>query len=293
MAVLLGAHLSIAGGLPCAIDRAVAHGCTALQIFSKSSNQWRARKLDAEEVAEFREKAARAGLAAIVAHTSYLINLASGSRTVRARSRAALLEELDRAERLGLRGVVLHPGCATRGGEAEGIRRIAEGIEAVLARRPDARAHIVLEQTAGQGTSIGHRFEHLAAIIGRLHGSPRVGVCLDTCHLYAAGYDIRSADGYEASIAGFAATVGLDRLELIHLNDSRRPLGSRVDRHEHIGRGALGLEAFRRLLNDPRLAGRPMVIETPKTEGRPRGRALVDPLDRRNLRALRALIHPT
>jgi deoxyribonuclease-4 len=293
MPVLLGAHMSIAGGLPRAVDRAVAHGCRALQIFSRSSMQWRARALDRSEVAEFRDKAAGAGLGAVVAHASYLINLASGDRTVRTRSRAALLEEVDRAEALELQGVVLHPGCATRGGEGEGIRRVAEGIEWVLEQRPRGRAHVILELTAGQGTSIGHRFEHLAAIIDRLHGSPRLGVCLDTCHLYAAGYDIGSAGGYEASVAAFDATVGLGRLELLHLNDSRRPLGSRVDRHEHIGRGFIGLEPFRRLLNDARLAGRPMVIETPKTDGLQRGGILVDPLDRRNLRTLRALVGPT
>jgi deoxyribonuclease-4 len=287
----LGAHLSIAGGLPLAIARAVGHGCRSLQIFTRSASQWRARPLDAAEVAEFRARARAAGMRPIVAHASYLINLASGDRTVRARSRRALAEELDRAEALGLFGVVLHPGSATGGRQRVAVRRIADGLDALLRARPKGRALVILEQTAGQGTSVGHRFEHLAEIIAQAGASPRLGVCLDTCHLLAAGYDIASREGYEATIAAFDRVVGLDRLALLHLNDSKHPLGSRVDRHEHIGQGHVGLDGFARILRDPRLSGVPMIIETPKTGARAPGRGVaLDPLDRMNLATLRRLL---
>jgi deoxyribonuclease-4 len=286
----LGAHLSIAGGLPRAIDRARASKCEALQIFTKSAGQWRARALPAEEIARFREKAATARMP-IVAHNSYLINIAAADATLRARSIVALGEELDRAEALGLDGLVMHPGAFTSGTEAEGLRLIAEGIGIVLAERPEARARLLLEHTAGQGTTLGHRFEHLAEIIGRLDGTPRVGVCLDTCHLLSAGYDICSADGYEQTFAAFDRLIGIERIAAFHLNDSKKPCGSRVDRHEHIGKGCLGLEPFRRILNDSRFTGLPMLLETPKLETpESRRRSDADPWDMRNLRTLRKLV---
>lgn len=284
---LLGAHLSIAGGLPRAVERARATGCEAFQVFTKSVGQWRARPLEKEEIRTFRRDLDASGITHVFAHTSYLINVAAADAVLRERSMAALAEELDRAEALGLMGVVLHPGSYTSGTEAVGLRLIADGIRTVLRSRRRGRTHVLLEHTAGQGTNLGHRFEHLAEILERLNGSSRVGVCVDTCHLIAAGYDITSVEGYDATFRELAARVGFDRLEVFHLNDSKKPCGSRVDRHEHIGKGCLGLEPFRRLLTDSRFARLPMILETPKSTARPA--ALADPDDLNNLATLRRL----
>lgn len=286
----LGAHLSIAGGFPRAIDRAEAAGCETLQIFTKSAGQWRARPIPAAESAEFKQRAAATAVAPIFAHGSYLVNLAAADPHLRARSTAALGEELDRAEALGLAGLVLHPGSSA-GPEEDALAAVAEALGELLAARPAGRTAILLEHTAGQGTNLGHRFEQLAAILARLGWPARVGVCLDTCHLIAAGYDISTEAGYQQTCERFATTVGFDRLRLLHLNDSKRPCGSRVDRHEHIGKGCIGLDGFRRVLADPRFAALPMVLETPKSDAwKPSAR--VDPLDRRNLRTLRKLLTP-
>ena len=286
----LGAHLSIAGGLPRAVDRAVASKCEALQIFTKSVGQWRARALPEDEVVLFRRRVAATGIRPVVAHNSYLINIAAAVPALRLQSLTALREELDRADRLGLDALVMHPGSFTTGSEEQGLQLIADGLRTLLAERP-AGAMILLEHTAGQGTNLGHRFEHLASIIARLDRSPRVGVCLDTCHLLTAGYDICSAEGYRRTFREFDRLIGLDRLKLFHLNDSKKPCGSRVDRHEHIGKGCLGLEPFRRILNDRRFATLPMLLETPKLETpESRRRSDVDPWDARNLRTLRKLL---
>jgi deoxyribonuclease IV len=283
--------LSIAGGLPRAVDRAQASRCETLQIFTKSAGQWRARPLPSEEIARFRARVDETGIHPVVAHNSYLINVAAAAPALRAQSIAALGEELDRAEALGLDGLVMHPGSYTRGTEAEGLALIAEALRELLRARPRARTKVLLEHTAGQGTNLGHRFEHLAAIIDRLGGSPRVGVCLDTCHLLSAGYDITSKAGYETTFRDFDRIVGVDRIAVFHLNDSKKPCGSRVDRHEHIGKGCLGLEPFRRLLNDPRFARLPMLLETPKLDTpESRRRSDIDPWDARNLRTLRKLM---
>jgi deoxyribonuclease IV len=287
----LGAHLSISGGLPRAVDRAEASGCQALQIFTKSAGQWRARELPPEEIALFRRRVRQTKIRPVVAHTSYLINLAATDAALRHRSIAALGEELDRAESLGLDGLVMHPGSYTSGTEQGGLELIAGALADVLAPRAAGRTRILLEHTAGQGTNLGHRFEHLAAIIDRLGGSPRIGVCLDTCHLLAAGYDICSVEGYERTFEQFGTIVGFARLKAFHLNDSKKPCASRVDRHEHIGKGCIGLAPFRRLLNDPRFSKLPMLLETPKLDT-PLTRRLsdVDPLDRANLDVLRGLL---
>jgi len=287
----IGAHMSIGGGLPQALERGRLHGCDALQIFSKNASQWRARVLPLEEIAEFRRKAELYRIHPIVAHASYLINLATNSPGLRAQSIAALGEELDRAEALGLQGVVLHPGAYTSGSEEEGLRLIAAAIADVLETRPHQRTRVILEHTAGQGTSLGHRFEHMRAILDHLQGSPRIGICLDTCHLLASGYDLCSPEGYARTFRDFGRIVGFDRLEVFHLNDSKKPCLSRVDRHEHIGKGCLGLEPFRRVLNDRRFAKLPMLIETEKTGGTERGRIQLDPLDRMNLETLRGLVN--
>jgi deoxyribonuclease IV len=289
----LGAHLSIAGGLPRAVDRAEASGCRALQIFTKSAGQWRARELPDEEIALFRRRVRQTKIRPVIAHNSYLINVAAADRALRRKSIAALGEELDRAESLGLDGLVMHPGSYTSGTEAEGLKMIADALAGILEARPRGRTRILLEHTAGQGTNLGHRFEHLAEIIDRLGRSRRVGVCLDTCHLLTAGYDICSEEGYRETFRQFGRLVGFSRLKAFHLNDSKKPCGSRVDRHEHIGKGCLGLEPFRRILNDPRFATLPMLLETPKVDT-PQTRRIsdIDPLDKMNLETLRALLQP-
>ena len=281
--------MSIAGGLPRAIDRAAATGCEALQIFTKSANQWRARPLSDAEVREFRDRAATTGIGPIVAHASYLVNLASPSTTLWKRSVEALDEELRRAEVLGLAGVILHPGAYTTGTERDGLQRIADGLADVFARRRGEMTLLLLELTAGQGTVLGHRFEQIQTIIDHLGGSRRIGVCLDTCHLIGAGYDIISSDGQRRVFDDFGTIIGFDRLKAFHLNDSKKPLGSRLDRHEHIGKGCIGVEPFRRLLRDDRFADLPMVLETPKAGGAPTSAVEADPRDLENLALLRTL----
>jgi deoxyribonuclease IV len=286
----IGAHMSVAGGLPKAVDRAVAHGCEALQIFAKNANQWLGRALDEEEVREFRTRVEAAGIGPVVSHASYLINLATASAPLLEQSIGAFVDELDRADRLGLLGVVIHPGTCTSGSDEEGLRRIADAIRRAFRARPRRKTMVLLEHTAGQGRTLGHRFEHLSAIIDRLSGSPRVGVCLDTCHLVASGYDIVSEEGYRKTFEDFDRLVGFDRLRVFHGNDSKKPCASRVDRHEHIGRGCLGTEPFRRLLHDPRFADLPILIETEKSSRTTRpGDIAVDPLDVMNLTLLRSL----
>jgi deoxyribonuclease-4 len=282
--------MSVAGGLPRAVERAVIHRCDAFQMFAKNANQWRGRAVPPEEIREFRSKLKASGLGPVVSHASYLINLATTNPALRRQSLEAMGDELDRAEALGLMGVVLHPGCYTDGSEAEGLELIAEALLGLVRQRRRGRTMVLLEQTAGQGTALGATFEQLASIIAKMNGHRRVGICLDTCHLLAAGYDISSAEGYADTFDRFGRLIGFDRLKVLHLNDSRRALGSRVDRHEHIGHGFVGLDAFRRLVNDRRLRGLPMLLETPKTAGRPPGVVAVDPLDERNLNTLRSLI---
>jgi len=287
---LLGAHVSVAGGLPLAVERAVIHRCDAFQIFAKNANQWRGRVLPREEIREFKTKVKAAGLGPVVSHAGYLINLATTDEALRRQSIEAMGDEIDRAEALGLLGVVLHPGCYTRGSEAEGLDRIAEALLELLAARRRGRTMVILEHTAGQGTSLGSTFEQIASILAKTNDHPRVGVCLDTCHLLASGYDICSPEGYADTFNQFVRLIGIPRLKVFHLNDSKKPLASHVDRHEHIGQGCLGLEPFRRLVNDPRFRRLPMLLETPKTEGRPSGRVEVDPLDERNLKILHGLV---
>ena len=287
----VGAHMSVAGGVSKAVDRAELHSCEALQIFSKNANQWRGKPLDPDDVRTFRRRIDETGIAPVVSHASYLINLATSVPTLRDQSLAAFQDELDRADALGLLGVVIHPGTCTAGTETEGLHLIADAIQRAFHARPRSPAMVLLEHTAGQGRTLGYRFEHLAAIIEHLGGSARVGVCLDTCHLLASGYDIASEAGYRDTFEVFARVVGMDRLKVFHGNDSKKPYGSRVDRHEHIGDGCLGLEPFRRLLHDPRFGDRPLLIETEKATGPERsgGPIVPDPFDLRNLNTLRGL----
>jgi deoxyribonuclease-4 len=282
--------MSVAGGVSKAVDRAVVHGCEALQIFAKNASQWRGKPLDPAEVRAFRRRIDQTGITPVVSHASYLINLATTFPLLREQSIAAFADELDRADALGLLGVVIHPGTCTAGAEDDALRLVAEGIRSAFKVRPRRKTMVLLEHTAGQGRTVGHRFEQLATILGHLNGSPRVGICLDTCHLVASGYDIAGESGYRDTFEAFDRLIGIDRLKVFHGNDSKKPCGSRVDRHEHIGEGCLGLEPFRRLLNDPRFAGLPILIETEKARGSEKAGTIVeDPYDKRNLATLRRL----
>jgi deoxyribonuclease-4 len=282
--------MSVAGGVSRAIDRAVVHGCEALQIFTKNANQWRARPLDRSEARLFRKRIGETGITPVVSHASYLINLATTFPVLREQSIAAFIDELERAEALGLLGVVIHPGTCTAGSDDEALKLIADAIVAAFKTKPRAKTMVLLEHTAGQGRTLGYRFEHLASILEHVNGSKRVGVCLDTCHLIASGYDIVSEAGYRETFAQFDRLVGIDRLKVFHGNDSKKPCGSRVDRHEHIGEGCLGLEPFRRLLHDNRFADRALLIETEKSPGTERkGTIVPDPLDMKNLDTLKQL----
>jgi deoxyribonuclease IV len=286
----LGAHMSVAGGVSKAVDRAVVHGCEALQIFSKNANRWHSNPLDPAEVKRFRTRIEETGIKPVVSHASYLINLATTFGALRQQSIAAFVDELDRADALGLLGVVIHPGTCTAGTEDDGLRLIADAIRQAFKARPRRKTMVLLEHTAGQGRTLGHRFEHLAAIIRHLKGSVRVGVCLDTCHLVASGYDIVTEAGYRETFDAFDRIIGIERLKVFHGNDSKKPCGSRVDRHEHIGRGCVGEEPFRRILHDTRFAGLPMLIETEKSEGcEKRGAIVPDAFDTMNLQTLRRL----
>lgn len=282
--------MSIAGGVSRAVERAVLHGCEALQIFSKNANQWRGKPLDPSDVRRFRRRVDDTGIFPVVSHASYLINLATAAPALRAQSIAAFVDERDRAQALGLLGVVIHPGTCTTGSEADALRLVASALGDAFHARPRNRTMVLLEHTAGQGRSLGYRFEQLAAILQYAGGSPRIGVCLDTCHLIASGYDIVTPRGYKETFAAFGRLIGFDRLKAFHANDSKKPCASRVDRHEHIGDGCLGLEPFRRILHDARFDGLPMLIETEKSDNwERRGLLAADPLDVRNLETLRRL----
>lgn len=274
--------MSIAGGLERALERGQAVGCEAIQIFTKNSNQWRGRPLLEAEARGFRKALASSSIEFAFAHDSYLINLAAPHLTLLRRSREAFLDEMERAEKLGLRYLVLHPGAHVGSGEEVGIQTIAESFDWIFERSEGFRVEVLIETTAGQGTNLGFRFEQIQAILERVRQNGRLGVCVDTCHLLAAGYDLRTEEGYEETFELFDRTVGLGRLKAFHLNDSKKPLGSRVDRHEHIGKGHLGLAPFRRLLKDPRFRNHPMVLETPKGED--------DRWDRENLGLLRGMM---
>jgi deoxyribonuclease-4 len=283
--------MSVAGGLPLAVDRAALHGCQSLQIFTKNANQWRGRPLLQEEAVRFRARVAAAGISPVVSHASYLINLAAGDSPLREQSLEAMADEIERAEALGLMGVVLHPGSAVE--RSNGISLIAGGLAELLDSYGSGRVMVLLEHTAGQGNSIGWRFEEIAAIVDAMHGHPQIGVCLDTCHLIAAGYDIATPDGYAATFDAFERVIGLERLNAFHLNDSKKPLGSRVDRHTHIGEGHVGTEAFRRIVNDARFAALPMLLETPKEDAHGPRVVAIDRDDENNLTALRRLLPQT
>jgi deoxyribonuclease-4 len=280
--VLLGAHQSIAGGVEKALGRGQEAGCDTIQIFVKTPSRWVSKPLAEENVVAFRAAVAETGIWPVFAHALYLINLATPDEALWRKSLDALTDDLERCERLELPGLVIHPGSHMGRGEEAGLTRIIAALDEVHTRLPGYKVQVWLETTAGQGDQLGYRFEHLQAMIAGVQAPERLGVCFDTAHAFAAGYELRTREGYQETWATFDRLLGLDRLRAVHLNDSKRALGSRVDRHEHIGQGLLGVEPFRLLLNDTRFHGVPMTLETEK------GPDLAE--DKENLRLLRSLI---
>lgn len=264
---LLGAHMSVAGGIYKAAEESEAHLCQTVQVFTKNASQWKGKPLSQEDIDNFRRAARKANLKHNLSHNSYLINLASPDDEMFAKSIDAFVDEMQRAEQLELDYLVAHPGSHLKTGEEAGISRIANGLDEIHRRCPDFKVMILLEITAGQGTNLGCKFEHMAGILKLVKHAEKLGICFDTCHAFAAGYPLFPKADYDATWQEFDTLIGIKKLKAFHLNDSKKGLGSRVDRHEHIGKGALGLEPFRLILNDPRFASLPMVLETPKEEG--------------------------
>lgn len=281
---ILGSHLSIAGGYYKSVESAAALGMDCVQLFTKNNNQWKAKPITPEEIKVFRDTIERTEIGHPVAHDSYLINLASPADELWNKSIDAFTHELERAEMLGLIGVVMHPGSHVTSTPEQGIARIIAGLDEVHRRTPSVKTLTLLETTAGQGSNLGYRFEQLGEILTGSANPERFGVCVDTCHIFAAGYPLQTAEEYAATFAEFDRLIGVERIKAFHLNDSMKGLGSRVDRHAHIGRGELGLEPFRHLLNDPRFFQVPMYLETAK------GEEEGEELDAINLRTLKSLI---
>jgi len=275
--------MSISGGYRAAVERAAACGCDCVQLFTKNNNQWHAKQITPEEAEQFRKALSELGVSHPAAHDAYLINLASPDKAIWRKSVDAFIVELRRADTLGIPHLVAHPGAYTTSSEALGLGRVVRALDEIHGQTRAVRCKCLLETTAGQGTSLGWRFEHLATILDGAKDPDRLGICFDTCHVFAAGYPMGNQKEYRATMTALNATVGLDQIRAFHLNDSRRALGSRVDRHAHIGRGMMGLEPFRLLLADRRFRRTPMYLETPK--GEENG---VD-LDAINLSVLRAL----
>jgi deoxyribonuclease-4 len=263
---LFGAHLSIAGGHHRALLEAQSRGFDTVQLFTRNATQWQTRELTEEQVRLFRRTHRQTGLRQPSAHASYLINLASPREDLYRRSVEAFVIEMQRAERLGLRYLVIHPGSHGGTDEKAGLGHVTRALDEVHCRCPAYRVQILLETTAGQGHSLGHRFEHLAWILDHVADPDRLGVCFDTCHVFAAGYPLAPEEHYQATLRAFDRLIGLKRLRMFHVNDSCKPCGSRIDRHAHIGQGCLGLDAFRLLVNDRRFRARPMILETPKQD---------------------------
>jgi deoxyribonuclease IV len=279
---LLGAHMSIAGGVGNAFIEGKKVDCDAIQIFTKSSRQWASKPYTKEEIEQFHINRKETGIGAVVAHDSYLLNMGSPDAALRSRSIAAFIDEFERCEVLGVTNLIAHPGSHLGTGELDGIKTIAKSLDEVHKACRGYRAKVTLEITAGQGSNLGYRFEQIGNMIDATKESDRLRVCFDTEHAFAAGYDIRTKDGYERTFGEFDEAIGIKLLAAFHLNDSKKEFNSRVDRHEHIGKGFIGIEAFRMLMNDQRFWGLPMCLETPK------GPDLKE--DRENLELLRSLI---
>jgi deoxyribonuclease-4 len=281
---ILGAHMSIAGGYHRSVEAARQAGCDCVQLFTKNNNQWRAKDISATEAEDFAKTLYKLNVLHPLSHSSYLINLAAPDRELWMKSIDAFIVELRRAETLGIPYVVVHPGSFTTSTEEAGIRRIAAALSEAHRQTLGSKTQCLLETTAGQGSSIGHTFEQLASILDATENPDRIGICFDTCHVFAAGYPLGTKREYDQTMRIFQRVLGLKLIKAFHLNDSKREMGSRVDRHEHIGRGLLGVEAFRHLLNDSRFRKVPMYLETPKGEKNRRS------WDRINLSVLRKLI---
>jgi deoxyribonuclease-4 len=281
--MLLGSHVSISGGLHKAFAIAQEIGCTAIQIFTKNATRWKAKPLQQQEIDRFLKDWKASGITSVVVHDSYLINLGTPKKDLLQKSQDALLLELQRCEQLTIPYLVMHPGSHVGSGEAEGLKRVAESFDVIHSQTPGYKTRILIETTAGQGTNLGYRFEQLAKILELVQEPERLGVCFDTCHAFAAGYELRTEAGYNTTFEMFDKVIGLNRLKVIHLNDSLKDLGSRRDRHQGIGEGKIGLEGFRFLMNDSRFETIPKILETPKGD---------DPIasDKENLRILRTLL---
>jgi deoxyribonuclease-4 len=277
----IGAHVSIAGGLEKSVLRAVKIGCETIQIFTKSNAQWGARKLTPDEVNEFKSQLSKFKIYPVVVHSSYLINLCAKDKKILSKSRKAFVEELKRCEMIGALGLVFHPGAHLGKGEDWAIKTIAESINLAHEETKNFKTLTIIETTAGQGTVVGYRFEQIRGIIDFVEEKERVGVCVDTCHLFSAGYDLRTEKGCESVFKEFDEIIGIDRIKVFHLNDSKRELNSRVDRHYHIGKGYIGKNAFRFIMKNPIFENIPKIIETPKGYN--------DELDIMNLTTLRKL----
>jgi len=277
-----GAHMSTSGGLYKAFGQGERAGCDTIQIFSKNQQQWRGKPLLDQDIAQFRAEQQRTGFEPLIVHDSYLINLASPKDDLWEKSIAAFADELERCAALGIPYLVTHPGAHTGSGEEVGLQREAAALNRLFDAGTGGDTLVLLETTAGQGSCLGHRFEHLATLIELVEHPERIGVCVDTCHLLAAGYDIRTPEAFAATFAEFDRVVGIKLIKAFHLNDSQKDLGSRIDRHSHIGTGFVGLEGFRAIVNDPRFAEIPMILETPK------GDDLAEDIE--NLAKLRGLI---
>ena len=281
---LLGAHMSIAGGVHTAVERGNRIGCTAMQMFVKNNTQWQGKPLTESDASTYKDLLLKSSIGPVVVHDTYLINLCATDKTILRKSRAALKDELDRCELLGVPYLNFHPGAHVGRGERDGIKMIAESLDVVHEQTKKYQVKSVIETTAGQGTAIGYRFEQIRSIIDAVDDKKRMAVCIDTCHIFAAGYDIASDDGYAQTFADFDAIIGLSRLVAFHVNDSKRERGSRIDRHEHIGKGKIGLAGFRFLMNDERFYTIPKILETEK------GPDMKEDIE--NMRVLRSLIKP-
>ena len=266
MNLLLGAHMSTTGGLHTALERGASIGCTAIQIFTRNSNQWRSKPLTEAEIATYKSAQVKARIQHVVTHASYLINLCSTNKQTAHLSRVAFIDELRRCDALGIRSLIFHPGSHTGAGEETGLRAIADALNRAHEETPECKTMSTLESTAGQGTNLGHRFEQLATIIELVKAPERMAVCIDTCHLFAAGYPIHTEEGWGNTMDEFHRILGIQRIIAVHVNDSMKGFGSRLDRHEHIGKGEIGLTAFRMLMNDRRFDSVPKILETEKDE---------------------------
>jgi len=256
--------MSIAGGVYNALLAGEQYGCDTVQVFVKSSSQWQAKPFKPEELARYHDEQKRTGIEPVIAHASYLVNLGSPDKDLLEKSRRAFLEEMNRCEKLAIPNLIIHPGSHIQAGEKAGIDTVVESLNWLLERTGDHRVKITLETTAGQGTNLGYKFEHLAEMITRSANPNRLAVCFDTCHAFAAGYDISNKKGYSQTWAEFERIIGIDKLAVIHLNDTKRGFGSKIDRHEHIGRGELGKKAFELIMQDKRFKRIPKILETPK-----------------------------